>query len=220
MTSLGEVSQIIHQPGLSLLTTDAGHYSLDVLAYRDTAPISILSENALAATQRVLPPGVQATDLGDNASGEDASKRMIMGLGMGVLLLFGVLALAYGSFGLALLSILILPLLAIGALWGLLAFDKALAMAAILGIVLLFSIIIKNSILMVHFIQERRRAGSSPLEAALDSVKLRYRPILMTAFGTIAGMVPIAMERAVGMERLSPLADDEGVVHHSPAPVS
>ena len=60
---------------------------------------------------------------------------------------------------------------------------------------------------MVHFIQERRRAGDSPLEAALDSVKLRYRPILMTAFGTIAGMVPIAMERAVGMERLSPLAD-------------
>ena len=59
---------------------------------------------------------------------------------------------------------------------GLLAFNKALALPAILGIVLLLSIIIKNS-------------------------------ILMTAFGTIAGMIPIAMQRAVGLERLSPLAD-------------
>jgi len=100
-----------------------------------------------------------------------------------------------------------LPLSAIGAVWGLLAFNKALALPAILGIVLLFSIIIKNSILMVDFIQERRRAGSGAFEAAMDSIRLRYRPILMTAFGTIAGMIPIAMQRAVGLERLSPLAD-------------
>jgi multidrug efflux pump subunit AcrB len=89
----------------------------------------------------------------------------------------------------------------------LLAFNKALALPAILGIILLFSIIIKNSILIVDFIQGAREAGSSPMQAAVDSIKLRYRPILMTAFGTIAGMIPIAMERAVGLERLSPLAD-------------
>lgn len=205
--SLGEVSRIVNQPGLSLLTTNGGHYSLDVLAYRNTAPISILSEKAVAAARQALPPGVSLAEMGDNASGADSSKRMLVGLGMGVLLLFGVLVPAYGSVALALLSILILPLSAIGAVWGLLAFNKAMALPAILGVVLLFSIIIKNSILMVDFIQERRAAGSGAFEAALESVKLRYRPILMTAFGTIAGMIPIAMERAVGMERLSPLAD-------------
>ncbi len=205
--TLGEIGSFRQQPGLSLLTGNGMRYSLDVLAYRNTAPISILSENALAAVQKVLPPGVEAADKGDNAAGADSSKRMLMGLGMGILLLFGVLVPAYGSVKLALLSILILPLSAIGAVWGLLAFDKALALPAILGIVLLFSIIIKNSILMVDFIQERRREGLGPFDAALGSIRLRYRPILMTAFGTIAGMIPIAMQRAVGLERLSPLAD-------------
>jgi multidrug efflux pump subunit AcrB len=53
---------------------------------------------------------------------------------------------------------------------------------------------------------ERRREGEAPLDAALGAVRLRYRPILMTAFGTIAGMLPIALQHAVGLERLSPLA--------------
>ncbi|MEW5791159.1 MAG: efflux RND transporter permease subunit [Pseudomonadota bacterium] len=205
--SLGEISRIHYQPSASLLTTDGLRYSLDLLAYRNTAPISLLSERSQAAVQRVLPAGVSMSEQGDNANAQDSGRRMLMGLGLGVLLLFGVLAPAYGSVGLALLSILILPLSVIGALWGLLAFDKALALPAILGIVLLFSIIIKNSILMVDFIQERRRAGAGVTEAALGSVALRYRPILMTALATIAGMIPIAMERAVGLERLSPLAD-------------
>jgi len=87
-----------------------------------------------------------------------------------------------------------------------LPFDRALAVPATLGIILLCSIIIKNSILMVDFIQERRREGQDAFSSALGSAQLRYRPILMTAFGTIAGMIPIAMQRAVGLERMSPRA--------------
>ncbi len=52
--SLGEISHIVHQPGLSLLTTNSNRYSLDVLAYRNIAPISILSKNALAVALVVL----------------------------------------------------------------------------------------------------------------------------------------------------------------------
>lgn len=192
---------------MSVLTTDATRYSLDVLAYRNTAPISFLSENATTATRKVLPAGVEFIDWGDNSEGTSSSKRMLIGLGVGVVLLFGLLVPAYGSISLATLSVFILPLSAIGAVWGLLFFNKALAMPSILGIVLLFSIVIKNSILLVDFIQERRLKGESALSSALASVTLRYRPILMTAFGTIGAMIPIALQRAIGLERLSPLAD-------------
>lgn len=204
--TLGEVASIVRQPGLTLLTSDALHYTVDVLAYRNTMPVSILSDNALAAARAVLPPGVSVVDEGDNGAGGHSTQRMMVGLAIGVLLLFGILVPAYGSTPLALLSILILPLSAIGAIWAMLAMDKALGMPATLGIILLCSIIIKNSILMVDFIQERRREGQEAFLAAMGSVQLRYRPILMTAFGTIAGMVPIAMQRAVGLERMSPLA--------------
>ncbi len=204
---LGDVAHLLLQPSTAVISTDGIHYSLDVYGFRSTVPISFLSTNAMAAVQKVLPPGVSAEDFGDFASAQESSKLMGLGLGLGMMVLFGVLVPAYRSIGLAVLSILILPLSAIGAIWGLLAFGKAMALPAILGTVLLFSIIIKNSILMVDFIQERRREGQDAFAAAEGSIRLRYRPILMTALATIAGMVPIAMQRAIGLERLSPLAD-------------
>lgn len=207
VVSLGQVARLQKQPGTAILTTDGVHYALDVFAYRNTKPISMLSDESVAAVAKVVPPGVTFTDEGDFASSKESGKRMATGLGLGVLLLFAVLVPAYRSIGLGLLSVAILPLSVIGAMWGLLAFGKALALSAILGVVLLFAIIIKNSILMVDFIQERRKEGQSPLEAATGSVRLRYRPILMTALATIAGMIPIAMENAIGLECLSPLAD-------------
>ena len=80
-------------------------------------------------------------------------------------------------------------------------------MPSLLGIVLLFGIIIKNAVLLIDFYQMHREKGESPFESATESVKVRFRPVMMTAFGTIAGMVPIALEQAVGLERLSPLSD-------------
>jgi multidrug efflux pump subunit AcrB len=204
---LGELARIERVPGLAVITTNGMRYTLDVLAYRNTAPISFIKGGATAAVEKVLPPGVSYAELGDDAEGSESGRRMLIGLGVGILLLIGILVPAYRSISLGALSVAILPLSAIGAVWGLLAFGKAMALPAILGTVLLFSIVIKNSILMVDFIRERRDAGASAFDAATDAVRLRYRPILMTAFGTIAGMIPIAMEHAVGLERLSPLAD-------------
>jgi multidrug efflux pump subunit AcrB len=204
---LGEVARVVHQPTAPLITTDALQYTLDLYAYRDTRPISDLLADSQRALEGALPPGVHYQDFGDDGEGGDSSRRMMIGMGLGILVLFGVLVPAYGSLGLGLLSIAILPLSAIGAMWGLIALDKAMCMPAIMGVILLFSIIIKNSILMVEFIQTRRRGGAAVRDAAEESIRLRYRPILMTAAATIAGMLPIALEHAVGLERLSPLAD-------------
>jgi multidrug efflux pump subunit AcrB len=75
-----------------------------------------------------------------------------------------------------------------------------------MGIILLAGIVVKNSILLIDFIEVARKRGEPTLDALRESVRVRTRPILMTAFGTAAGMVPIALERAIGLERLSPLA--------------
>jgi len=66
--------------------------------------------------------------------------------------------------------------------------------------------VVKNSILLIDFIEIAKERGATTIEALKQSVKVRTRPILMTAFGTAAGMTPIALERAIGLERLSPLA--------------
>jgi multidrug efflux pump subunit AcrB len=95
----------------------------------------------------------------------------------------------------------------IGASWGLLLFDKSTSLPSMLGILLLFGIIIKNAILLIDFYQKHKEGGETPFESAIESVRVRFRPVMMTAFATIAGMIPIALEQAVGLERLSPLAD-------------
>jgi len=113
----------------------------------------------------------------------------------------------YRSVRLAFIMILVLPLSLIGAAWGMLLFDKPSCMPSLLGILLLFGIIIKNAVLLIDFYQSYREQGESPFDSAQEAVRVRFRPVMMTAFGTIAGMVPIALEQAVGLERLSPLAD-------------
>ena len=204
---LGELGRLVERPTVSLLTRNGMQYSLDVLAWREKAPTSVLSAQAEAAARAVLPPGVTLKELGDNGQGTESSKAMMIGMLLGMLLLFAVLIPAYGSLTLAGITMMTLPLAATGAAWGLLLFDKAMALPAILGIILMFSIVVKNSILMVDFIHQREKTGEDAMTAALDAIRLRYRPILMTAFGTVAGMLPVALEHAVGLERLSPLAD-------------
>jgi len=72
--------------------------------------------------------------------------------------------------------------------------------------ILLAGIVVKNSILLIDFILEARGRGESLHDALTGSVRVRTRPILMTAMGTAVGMLPIALQWAIGLERLSPLA--------------
>lgn len=137
----------------------------------------------------------------------DTFQRMVKSIAIGVVLLLMALIAIYQSVRMSIVMILVLPLAMIGASWGMLVFNKPSCMPSLVGIMLLFGIIIKNSVLLIDFYQHNRRAGNAPVEAALESVRVRFRPVLMTAFGTIAGMIPIAFEWAVGLERLSPLAD-------------
>jgi multidrug efflux pump subunit AcrB len=77
---------------------------------------------------------------------------------------------------------------------------------AMMGMILLAGIVVKNSILLIDFIEEARARGESLDDALIGSVRVRTRPILMTAVGTSVGMIPIAMGWAIGLERLAGLA--------------
>jgi multidrug efflux pump subunit AcrB len=83
---------------------------------------------------------------------------------------------------------------------------KPSCMPSFMGVILLAAIAVKNSILLIDFIAEARERGESTLDALIGSVRVRTRPILMTALSTAVGMIPIAAEWAIGLERLSPLA--------------
>ena len=183
-------------------------YSIDINGYRAQRPITHLTDDAEAALVNIKSDNdVIITQEGDIAQINDSFERMMKAIALGILLLTIGLIAIYRSVRMSLIMILVLPLSLIGAAWGMLIFNKPSCMPSMLGILLLFGIIIKNAVLLIDFYQKHRESGESPFESALESVKMRYRPVMMTAFATIAGMIPIAAEMAVGLERLSPLAD-------------
>ncbi len=181
-------------------------YSIDVSGYRATRPVTHLTADAERALEKLDTRGFQIRQEGDIVSLDDSFHRMIKAIGIGVLVLTLTLIVIYRSVKLGLVMIVVLPLSLIGAAWGMLLFDKPSCMPSLIGILLLFGIIIKNAVLLVDFYQDFR-TRQTPFASALESVRVRFRPVMMTAFGTIAGMIPIALEQAVGLERLSPLAD-------------
>ena len=183
-------------------------YSIDVNGYRAKRPITHLTDDAETALASVKNLGnVVVTQEGDIATINDSFARMMKAIALGIVILLISLIAIYKSVRMAFIMIIVLPLSMIGAAWGMLLFHKPSCMPSLLGILLLFGIIIKNAVLLIDFYQHHRESGESPYESAIESVRIRFRPVMMTAFGTIAGMIPIALEQAVGLERLSPLAD-------------
>ena len=204
---LSQIATLQRHMTFAKIERDKMLYSIDVNGYRAKRPVTHLTNDAVAALQKADLEDVKMDQSGDIAQINDSFKRMIKAIGMGIILLLMTLIAIYKSVRMALIMIVVLPLSMIGAAWGMLLFGKPSCMPSLLGILLLFGIIIKNAVLLIDFYQKYREEGESPYDSAIESVRVRFRPVMMTAFGTIAGMIPIALEQAVGLERLSPLAD-------------
>ena len=181
-------------------------YSIDVNAYRSKRPVSLITQDAEEKLKDLDTTGFMMSQEGDIAEIHDSTGRILKAIAIGIILDTLLMIVIFRSIRLALTMIFILPLSMIGASWGMLFFDKPSSMPSMVGILLLFGIVINNTIIITDFYRNYRKK-EKPFESAMESIRVRFRPVMMTTFGTIAGMIPIALEQAVGLERLSPLAD-------------
>ncbi len=190
----------------SQITREGLEYTVDVYGFRQKAAISHIMQSFDEAYDGVvLPDGVDMVQTGDIAQFEDSAKRMVKAVLFGVGLIFFTLVPLFGSVRAPLLIIFSIPLTLVGASWILLFMDYHTSMPAMMGFILLSGIIVNNAILLIEFALSGMRKGLDAKEAMLESIKIRTRPVLMTAFATTAGMLPVALGWAVGLERLAPL---------------
>ena len=189
----------------SSITREELKYTINIYGFREKAAISHIMENFNNEFKKISLNNVSLKQTGDIAQFEDSAKRMIKAVVFGVLLIFIVLVPMFNSFRAPLLIIFSIPLTLIGAAWILLLLDYHTSMPAMMGFILLSGIIVNNAILLIEFALNKIKKGLTPKDAMIESIHIRTRPVLMTAFATTAGMIPVAFGWAVGLERLAPL---------------
>jgi len=153
-----------------------------------------------------LPKGYWISQEGEIKPMKEAFGRLKNALIIALILLYFSLVPTFKSFSSPLVIMVAIPLSLIGAVWGLLIVGRHFCMPASMGLILLSGIVVNNSIILIDFIEMERKKGTPRNEAIVSAIRTRVRPIFMTASSTITGMLPIAAERALGLERLSPLA--------------
>lgn len=203
LTALVKFKKIIEP---TVISRQGLKYSLDVIGYRQKAAITHIVESFKKEVKNYkIPDGYKMSNEGDLKQLKDSMGRMIKGFLIGLVLLFLTMVPIFKSFKSPVAIFVAIPLSMLGGIWGLFFWNYHRAMPAVMGLILLAGIIVNNSILLIDFIQEALQKGTDIKDAIINSIKIRTRPVLMTAFGTAVGMLPIAMGNALGLERLAPL---------------
>ncbi len=174
----------------------------------DLAPGFTLGE-ALDSLSRiadeVLPKGSSTALAGEARELDESGSSLYFAFLLALVVVFMVLASQFESLLHPFTVLLAVPLAVTGALFTLKLAGATLNLYSQIGMILLIGLVTKNSILLVEYINQLRERGLGTVEAALESGRIRFRPILMTSVATIMGAVPIAFGLGAGSISRRPL---------------
>ena len=152
-----------------------------------------------------IPQGVNVAIAGDYEDQQETFGDIGMLLALIILLVYIVMASQFESFSKPFIIMMSVPFAITGVILALLITGTSLDMIGALGVVLLVGIVVKNGIVLVDYINLMRDRGYELNEAIAMSGASRLRPVLMTAFTTILGMVPMALSNSEGSEMWVPM---------------
>jgi multidrug efflux pump subunit AcrB len=152
-----------------------------------------------------LPPRVNVAVRGQIAPMRQMFDGLTAGLGIAVLVIFLLLAANFQSFRLSLAVVLTVPAVIAGVVLALWLTRTTLNLQSFMGAIMAIGVAVANAILLVTFAERSRVAGLTVTNAAVEGAASRLRPILMTSFAMVAGMVPMAMGLGDGGEQTAPL---------------
>ena len=201
MVPMGAVADVRFEAGPDRVS----HYNVYLAAdINGGASPGTSSSQATAAMERVLQDtlpngfGYEWTDL--TFQQKSAGNTALLVFPICVMLVFLILAAQYESWGLPLAVILIVPMCLLFAMVGVWLKGSDNNVLTQIGFIVLVGLACKNAILIVEFARERLDSGMSAVDAAIEACRLRLRPILMTSFAFIMGVVPLVTAVGAGSE--------------------
>ncbi|MBI5325760.1 MAG: efflux RND transporter permease subunit, partial [Ignavibacteriae bacterium] len=154
-----------------------------------------------------LPQGVTYRLTGELENMKDSMKNLMYALLAGILFVYMIMVALYNSFKYPFVVLFSIPLAIIGAFLGLALTMKSISIYSMLGIIMLIGLVAKNAILLVDRTNQMKlEKGLSTYDALIEAAQTRFRPILMTTFAMVFGMLPIALSTAASSESKSGLA--------------
>ena len=180
--------------------------SVTVSSNLEELPVASAIAQVRELGNHILPEGVTISFSGSADAFLESVTQFGLAMLLAVLVIYMLLAAQFESLLHPLTVMLALPLSMVGALGALLAFGMTINLFSLIGILLLFGLVTKNSILLVDFANQLRREGLDKVEAMRRAAPIRMRPVLMTALSMIFGVLPAALGVGPGAESRQPMA--------------
>ena len=191
---LAEIAKISYSAEEGLIKRIDTRPTITVQANVRSGTANDATTKAYKATEDLrkdLPLGASIEPGGTLEDSNDSLSYLIVPVPAMVFIIMTLLMFQLRSAGQMVLTLLTAPLGLIGVSWGMLLTGSALGFVAYLGVLALFGMIIRNSVILIDQIQKHMEAGEVPYDAVVDSAVLRFRPIMLTAAAAILGMIPL-----------------------------
>jgi CzcA family heavy metal efflux pump len=205
---LGNMGTLSVNAEPALLSQYDGQSMMDVYASvegRDLGAVDADIQKVLADFKDKLPRGTQLFRRGQVATMASSFAGLSAGVAVAIVLVYLLIVVNFQSWIDPFIIITALPGALAGIIWILLLTHTTLNVPSLTGMIMCMGVATANSILMVSFARERLNEGLNSTEAAVQAGYVRIRPVLMTAFAMIIGMVPLSLGLAEGGEQNAPL---------------
>ena len=204
---LGQVARIAPSIGPARIDHLDRERVITVEANTEGRPLSDVVRDIMNRVPQTVtfPAGYSLRQGGETEDQTEIFMQMVTAIGVAIMLMYFVLVVQFGSFLEPFAILLSLPLSLIGVMLALLVTGETLNIMSMIGVVLLMGIVAKNAILLIDFAKWSEEKGIGRREALIQAGRVRLRPILMTTFALIAGMVPVALGSGEGGDFRAPL---------------
>lgn len=205
---LRQLAEVTLSRGTVMVNREDGQRRTAVLANvrgRDLGSFVAEAQRRVAAEVK-LPRGYHIVWGGQFENQQRAMTRLALVVPLVLLLIFLLLFASFRSLRNAGLIMLNVPFATIGGVFALLIAREPLSVPAIIGFIALFGVAVQNGLIMVSYIMQMEREGMAQRKAVLEGVRVRLRPVLMTALVAMVGFLPLIFSHGTGAEVQRPLA--------------
>ncbi len=205
LVELRNIVRIQEGGGPSVINREDRQRAITLFASLEGVPLGEAIDKLDGIAAKILPPDYLPKYRGQASTMAESFGYLMFAIILGVIMAYMVLAAQFESFVHPFTVLLAMPLSFIGAFGALLLTGNTISIFSFIGLILLMGLVKKNAILLVDYANVLRERGFSRREAILQAGPVRLRPILMTTFAMVFGMIPVAFGMGEGAESRSPM---------------